>query len=69
MELDESMLERWMQIFWDIKKSFCLDIARGVWHWYDKDEPETLSEGFETFLDMIADAVNPYLEHSEEHYG
>jgi hypothetical protein len=64
---EESTLERSMQIFWDIKKSFYLDITRGLWHWYDKDEPENLSHGFETFRDMLADAVSPYLENSEEH--
>jgi hypothetical protein len=63
---DESTLERSMQIFWDIKKSFWLDITRGSWHWFDKDDPETLSEGFETFRDMLRDAVDPYLETSEE---
>jgi hypothetical protein len=50
-----------MEIAEDTRKKFELSKLSGKWSWYEKNEPETLYEGFDTFTDALYDAVEPYV--------
>jgi hypothetical protein len=61
-------IERKMQIFEDIKKTYFYCKSNGKWYWHDRDEKACVESShgpFDTFLDMVNDAVEPYLEESE----
>jgi hypothetical protein len=59
---------RWMEIAQDVKKEFHYSKCDGLWRWSDRheDEYENFSEPFPNFLDCVRDAIEPYLEESED---
>jgi hypothetical protein len=62
-------LERKMQIFQDLKKTFRYSKDTGKWHWidpYNRNVTGTESGPFDTFEAMLLDAVDPYIEESDD---
>lgn len=65
----ELRLEEKMQVSHDTKKAYDYDKSSGLWAWGDKDEydPDNWHAGFDTFIDALNDAVEPYFnEDSDE---
>ena len=61
-----ALLERMEQIAVDIKKVFSYSKTSGKWAWVDRDEadnpnPEAYHGDFDTRLEALKDAVDPYL--------
>jgi hypothetical protein len=58
------LLERMEQIAVDVKKVFVYVKGVGTWAWVDRDEidePEAYHGSFDTRLEALKDAVDPYL--------
>jgi hypothetical protein len=60
-------LEDYESIFVDIKKEMHYSKCQGKWHYSDRgeDHMENWSGPFDSRLDALLDAVEPYLEDSE----
>ena len=59
-------IERHELIAVDTHKAFSYDKSTGFWSWYDRDEPETLYGVFNSRLEALIDAVEPYTEGGAE---
>ena len=67
--INKAYLESLEQIAQDTGKEFAYDIHAGSWSWFDRDErdnSECWHGGFKSRLDALKDAIEPYLDESDE---
>lgn len=58
-------IERAEQIAIDTRKMFIYHGAQGYWSWCDRGDQHTEYGKFDTRLDALLDAVEPYLSNEE----
>ena len=61
-------LDHMTKVAYDIKKSFAYNKHTGLWSWYDRGEEFNSGAwhgGFDTWLDALEDAVEPYMDDNE----
>jgi hypothetical protein len=63
--MNEKLLEQYMQIAHDTKKTFEYNKFEGVWTWRDRDD-NTISGSYPTFWAALCDAVSPYVSNVPE---
>jgi hypothetical protein len=66
--IESDVLEAKMKQFVDVKKDFAYDKSQGTWAWFDRDEkdnPDAWHKGFDSFYEMLSDAVEPYFGEEE----
>lgn len=59
-------VEEMMQVAHDTKKVFVRNKSSGTWQWHNRGDEEGLSEEWSTFNSCLQDAVEPYIDSSQE---
>jgi len=57
----ERRLEEMARMANETKKEFTFHKSSGLWYWYNRGDEETLNGPFKTYLEVLADAVKPYI--------